>query len=183
MPYHQIMVESPSAAQRFAELRQQLIVQTPTEQAAAYLFPGSAPEQIAALELAYGDSLPADARAFFSSLGCPDWVALDHPTGAWYLLDADGALNEQEVWRSIDGSGWQERYVPVALSGSGDNLVLDPADGTVLAFFHDSDDRPVAYLSLIALVEDLLGQLQRGALHVTPDGDAWEICSTDEAEL
>lgn len=133
----------------------------------AELEPGASDEELAALEREAGVSLPS---LYAMLLRWRDGGSLDSLWGNFYLLstrqvldamDLDPAEFDEPLW-------WHRGWIPFLDNGGGNYLCIDSAGcfggqaGQLVEFWHDDDDRAVAFPSFEAWLSTLVEGLELG---------------------
>ena len=163
----------------------------------AELAPPASDADLAKLEERVGAKLPAGLVALWK---WHDGAKPDTYSGFQFnrqLMSVSDALETMTIMDDLVAAGefeqphwWNKRWVPFLANGGGDHFCVDMAGsfggqpGQILEFWHDEDDRTIAYPNIEAwlrcFVEGLEANMYRdedGDLPVKDD-DAWDaLCA------
>ncbi|WP_437723468.1 SMI1/KNR4 family protein [Sorangium sp. So ce861] len=165
---------------------------------AADLRPPATDEQIARLEalgFAYPDELAASLRVhdgqgpYFGQSALGTWAAhsCDDIAGLWAMYGEQAAdrspVHDEGIIADpgVRPRSWHERWIPFAINGDGDALVVDvdPAPGgavgQIVRLHHDADGTRTCRLeapSLATWLSELADQMEAGAWEVIRGGKA-----------
>jgi cell wall assembly regulator SMI1 len=148
------------------------------------LRPGATDLEIAETEQFLGVTFPEAVR---ESYRIHDGQSSEGPglIDAWELLSLERIKDEWKVWKDlldggdfegnesepeegVRGDWWNDRWVPLTYSGSGDHhsLDLDPAPegttGQIILMWHDMAERPLIAPSFEAWMEQFADDLEAG---------------------
>lgn len=147
-------------------------VSTKAPEVAAGLRPGAGEKDFALLRESFfhDGAIPADIEAFFrwhngqtgyESLSPFDnrmIMSIQDAVDSWtFLSDPDEDIQQP----------WQESWIPILANGAGDYIVYVTSGemkGQLVAYWHDSEDRRVAFQSLESWARKVLSAYERPAV-------------------